>query len=149
MPDQPGRHASASSGSSARNRLIKPDRPDAAYLSAVNDLVAAPNGAGAALVLVGIATAAVTFRQSERSVRAERGQLAHTLQTYENDAERRERALKEAGISYATWGDMLFLRQDIQLAAIKEAKPGLNLAIILTVVGTFASLVSAVLSVGH
>lgn len=91
----------------------------------------------------------MTFRQSERNVRAERGQLAHTLQTYENDAERRERALKEAGISYATWGDMLFLRQDIQLAAIKEAKPGLNLAIILTVVGTFASLVSAVLSVGH
>jgi hypothetical protein len=44
---------------------------------------------------------------------------------------------------------MTFLRQDIQLAAIKEAKPGLNAAIIFTVVGTSASLVSAVLSFLH
>ena len=39
--------------------------------------------------------------------------------------------------------------QDIQLAAIKEAKPGLSLAIGFTVVGAFASLVSAVFAVVH
>ena len=39
-------------------------------------------------------------------------------------------------------GHFAQLRQDIQLAAINEAKPGLNLAIILTVLGTIASGVS-------
>jgi hypothetical protein len=115
----------------------------------VNDLVADLNVAGAALVLVGIATAAVTFRRSERSVRTEREQLKHIMETHGKDSAGLQRAIKDSGVPHTTYADMTFLRQDIQLAAIKEAKPGLNAAILFTVVGTSASLVSAVLSFLH
>ena len=46
------------------------------------------------------------------------------------------------GPSFLGRGHFAQLRQDIRLAAINEAKPGLNLAIILTVLGTIASGVS-------
>jgi hypothetical protein len=60
----------------------------------VNDLVADLNVAGAALVLVGIATGAVTFRRSERSVRTEREQLKHIMETHGKDSAGLQRAIK-------------------------------------------------------
>jgi hypothetical protein len=113
----------------------------------VNVLIACLNVAGAALVLIGIGEAARTFRRSERRVLAERKQLEQIAETYGNDSEGRQRAMADSGIGFTTWADLTFLQQDIQLAAIKEAKPGLTAALILTVLGTFATLVSAALSV--